>query len=100
MLQLEHTCSSFSNCPLQEFANFVDDLGMNLPFSDTHDLYNTLSAPCDGMLVLSNFYKNLLGDTCSLTELHRRLEEAGFSIFQTFAFESIALSCLVLRMRV
>ncbi|CDJ66729.1 CAMP-dependent protein kinase regulatory subunit, putative [Eimeria necatrix] len=45
---------------LSEFANFVDDLGMNLPFSDTHDLYNTLSAPCDGMLVLSNFYKNLL----------------------------------------
>lgn len=67
----------YISVPSQEFANFVDDLGMNLPFSATHDLYNKLCDPCEGMLLLSNFYKNLEGETCTLTELHRRLEEAG-----------------------
>ncbi|CDJ50796.1 CAMP-dependent protein kinase regulatory subunit, putative [Eimeria brunetti] len=39
---------------ISEFANFVDDLGMNLPFSATHDLYNTLCAPHDGMLIFGD----------------------------------------------
>lgn len=69
--------SCFSFLHSQEFANFVDDLGMNISFSVTHDLYNALAAPCDGVLILSNFYKNLKGETCTLTELHRRLEEVG-----------------------
>ncbi|OEH80348.1 CAMP-dependent protein kinase regulatory [Cyclospora cayetanensis] len=69
---------------LSEFANFVDDLGMNIPFSDTHDLYNTLAGPSDGMLLLNNFYKNLLGDSCTLTELHRRLEEIFGDVEQPF----------------
>ncbi|KAL8272870.1 hypothetical protein Esti_003179 [Eimeria stiedai] len=69
---------------LSEFANFVDDLGMNISFSVTHDLYKELAAPCDGMLVLSNFYKNLKGDSCTLTELHRRLEEIFGDVEQPF----------------
>ncbi|KAL8429108.1 hypothetical protein Efla_003161 [Eimeria flavescens] len=69
---------------LSEFANFVDDLGMNIPFSVTHDLYEELAAPCDGMLMLSSFYKNLQGETCTLTELYRRLEEIFGNVEQPF----------------
>ncbi|KAL8432543.1 hypothetical protein ACSSS7_004540 [Eimeria intestinalis] len=69
---------------LSEFANFVDDLGMNIPFSVTHDLYKELAAPCDGMLMLSSFYRNLKGDSCTLTELHRRLEEIFGDVEQPF----------------
>ncbi|CDJ36672.1 CAMP-dependent protein kinase regulatory subunit, putative [Eimeria mitis] len=39
---------------ISEFANFVDDLGMNLPFSATHDLYNALCAPCEGILIFGD----------------------------------------------
>ncbi|KAL8445957.1 hypothetical protein Emag_004922 [Eimeria magna] len=82
-----HSCVKCS-CRLrtlpQEFANFVDDLGMNIPFSVTHDLYKELAAPCDGMLMLSSFYRNLKGDSCTLTELHRRLEEIFGDVEQPF----------------
>ncbi|CDI73672.1 CAMP-dependent protein kinase regulatory subunit, putative [Eimeria praecox] len=56
---------------ISEFANFVDDLGMNLPFSATHDLYNTLCSPCEGMLMLNNFYRNLMGERANRGSLQR-----------------------------
>ncbi|KAL8453899.1 hypothetical protein Emed_000610 [Eimeria media] len=52
--------------------------------SVTHDLYKELAAPCDGMLMLSSFYRNLKGDSCTLTELHRRLEEIFGDVEQPF----------------
>lgn len=80
---------------LQEFANFVDDLGMNLSFSATHDFYNELSAPSEGMLLLNNFYKNLQGDSCTLTELHRRLEEVGWVLTGCSVVAPVCTQCFL-----
>ncbi|PFH37518.1 cyclic nucleotide-binding domain-containing protein [Besnoitia besnoiti] len=58
---------------LRQFADFLDESGLDFPFATVHDLYRQLSQPAN-VLTEPLMYRNMEGEA-SLTQLDKRLED-------------------------
>ncbi|CBZ55715.1 GI16562, related [Neospora caninum Liverpool] len=73
---------------LHQFADFLDESGLDYPFSTVHDLYRQLSQPAE-MLTEGLLYRNMDGDA-TLVQLGRRLEDIFGNMGVPFEAEQIA----------
>ncbi|KYF48694.1 cyclic nucleotide-binding domain-containing protein [Toxoplasma gondii ARI] len=72
---------------LHQFADFVDESGLDYPFSTVHSLYCQLSQPAD-TLTEGLMYRNMDGDA-TLVQLGRRLEDIYGNMGVPFEAEGI-----------